>query len=283
MCAHPALTADVTQPRASQRARSLTVRNAYSTMPAVLRFLTAGESHGPALTVIVEGLPAGVPVDRAAIDADLRRRQGGYGRGGRMKIETDTVEVLSGVRHGRRWAARSRCSSATGPRELEGRDVAGPAARRRRTTRRALKHPRPGHADLAGALKYLTDDLRNVLERASARETTRARGRGRAGQGAPARAAGVEVRSHVLRIGEAALPAGAPLAWDGLGGGRGEPGALRGRATPRTAMIAEIDARQEGRRHRGRRLRGRGARRAAGPRAPSRSGTAGSTAASPRP
>src|SRR2546426_3172898 len=67
----------------------------------MLRFLTAGESHGPGLTVMVEGLPAGLPFDRSAIDADLRRRQGGYGRGGRMKIETDTVEVLSGVRHGR--------------------------------------------------------------------------------------------------------------------------------------------------------------------------------------
>ena len=82
-------------------ARSLTLCNPYSTMTRVLRFLTAGESHGPALTVVVEGLPAGVPVEKEKIDADLRRRQGGYGRGGRMKIEQDQVEVLSGVRHGR--------------------------------------------------------------------------------------------------------------------------------------------------------------------------------------
>ena len=79
-----------------------------------LRFLTAGESHGPALTVVVDGLPAGVPVDRAAIDSDLRRRQGGYGRGGRMKIESDAVEVLSGIRHGLTLGSPVVRSSATG-------------------------------------------------------------------------------------------------------------------------------------------------------------------------
>lgn len=181
----------------------------------MLRFLTAGETHGPALTVVVEGLPAGFPVDRAAIDSDLRRRQGGYGRGGRMKIESDTVEILSGVRHGRTLG--SPISLVIRNLDHENwLDVMSPdpqppeAARRRR-----LRHPRPGHADLAGALKYLTDDLRNVLERASARETA-----ARVAAGALARsvlsAAGAEVRSHVTRIGLAALPEGASTPWESL-------------------------------------------------------------------
>jgi chorismate synthase len=183
-------------------------------MSRVLRFLTAGESHGPGLTVVVEGLPAGVPVEREAIDADLRRRQGGYGRGGRMQIEADAVEILSGVRHGRTLG--SPVALVVRNRDhVNWADVMSPdpqpdAARERRR----LRHPRPGHADLAGALKYGTSDLRNVVERASARETT-----ARVAAGALARAllreAGAEVRSHVLRVGEAALPAG-PVAWEAL-------------------------------------------------------------------
>ncbi len=180
----------------------------------MLRFLNAGESHGPALTVVVDGLPAGIPIDRDAIDADLRRRQGGYGRGGRMRIESDTVRVLSGVRHG--VTLGSPVSLVIENRDHENwKDVMAvdprpPEAR----ARRALKHPRPGHADLAGALKYLTDDLRDVLERASARETA-----SRVAAGALARAllatVGVEVRSHVLRIGDAAAPS-APVAGEAL-------------------------------------------------------------------
>ena len=137
----------------------------------MLRLLTAGESHGPALTIVVEGLPAGVPVDRAAIDADLRRRQGGYGRGGRMKIESDAVEILSGVRHGATLG--SPVSFVIRNRDHENwKDVMSPDPQPPEAkARRALKRPRPGHADLAGALKYVTDDLRSVLERASARET----------------------------------------------------------------------------------------------------------------
>jgi chorismate synthase len=204
----------------------------------MLRFLTAGESHGPALTVIVEGLPAGVPVDRAAIDGDLRRRQGGYGRGGRMKIETDQVEVLSGVRHGRTLG--SPVAFLVRNRDFENwRDVMAPDPPPPAEPRRVLKYPRPGHADLAGALKYLTDDLRNVLERASARETTM-----RVAAGALARAllvtAGVEVRSHVLRIGQAALPPGPPVTWEGLDQVEDSPVRC---ADPTTAqaMVAEID------------------------------------------
>lgn len=141
----------------------------------MLRYITAGESHGPALVTVVEGLPAGVPVDAAAIDRDLARRQSGYGRGGRMKIEQDTVRILSGVRHGETLGSPVTLM-------VENRDwvnwteVMSPSpvaqysdarAEQKRRTR-----PRPGHADLVGALKYGHRDIRNVLERASARETT---------------------------------------------------------------------------------------------------------------
>ena len=208
-------------------------------MGRVLRFLTAGESHGPALTVVVEGLPAGVPVEREAIDSDLRRRQGGYGRGGRMKIETDTVEILSGIRHGRTLGSpvgllvRNRDHEAW--RDVMSPDPQPDAARERRR----LHFPRPGHADLAGALKYGTSDLRNVLERASARETT-----ARVAAGALARAflraVAIEIRSHVQRIGSVATGAAQPTAWEALE--RIEESPVRcADARSTEAMIAEID------------------------------------------
>jgi chorismate synthase len=207
-------------------------------MARVLRFLTAGESHGPALTVVVEGLPSGVPVERERIDADLRRRQGGYGRGGRMAIEKDAVEILSGVRHGRTLG--SPVSLVVRNRDHESwQDVMSPepqpdAARERRR----LRYPRPGHADLAGALKYGTTDLRNVLERASARETT-----ARVAAGALARAllgeAGAEIRSHVVRIGNAALPEG-PVAWEALAAVDASPVRCVD-AGVAAVMMAEID------------------------------------------
>ena len=207
-------------------------------MTRVLRFLTAGESHGPALTVVVEGLPAGVPVERERIDADLRRRQGGYGRGGRMQIEQDAAEVLSGVRHG--LTLGSPVALLIRNRDHENwKDVMSPepqpdAARERRR----LRYPRPGHADLAGALKYGTSDLRNVLERASARETT-----ARVAAGALAKAllreAGAEIRSHVIRIGNAATGA-ATLPWEALAAVEESPVRCAD-ATAAAAMIAEID------------------------------------------
>jgi chorismate synthase len=203
-----------------------------------LRFLTAGESHGPALTIIVEGLPAGLTIDRAAIDADLKRRQGGYGRGGRMKIESDSVEVLSGIRHGKTLG--SPVSLLIRNRDHENwRDVMSPDPQPPEAKkRRALKHPRPGHADLSGALKYLTDDLRDVLERASARETT-----ARVAAGGLAKAllaaAGIEVRSHVVRIGRAVAEGEA--SWDALAGVEESPVRCVD-ASAATAMIAEIDA-----------------------------------------
>jgi len=134
-----------------------------------LRFFTAGESHGPGLTAIVEGFPAGVPIDIDAVNVDLRRRMGGYGRGGRMKIEQDTAEIRGGVRWG---------ESLGSPIALwiENRDwknwekKMSPRAEDRDPSL-AVTRPRPGHADLAGALKYNHRDVRNILERASARET----------------------------------------------------------------------------------------------------------------
>jgi chorismate synthase len=190
------------------------------------------------LTIIVEGLPAGLTIDRAAIDADLKRRQGGYGRGGRMKIESDSVEVLSGIRHGKTLG--SPVSLLIRNRDHENwRDVMSPDPQPPEAKkRRALKHPRPGHADLSGALKYLTDDLRDVLERASARETT-----ARVAAGGLAKAllaaAGIEVRSHVVRIGRAVAEGEA--SWDALA--RVEESPVRCvDAAAATAMIAEIDA-----------------------------------------
>jgi chorismate synthase len=172
-----------------------------------LRYLTAGESHGPALVAILEGLPAGLPVSSKAIGDELTRRRHGYGRGPRMKIEKDSFEILSGVRAGvtlgspvaivirnseyaDKWARVMPVEGSAGGRELT--------------------RPRPGHADLPGMLKYDFDDARNVLERASARETA-----ARAAIGTLAKTLlaqiGIEVISHVVRIGEAAVPEHSPL------------------------------------------------------------------------
>jgi chorismate synthase len=191
-------------------------RNFVVQFRSMLRFLTAGESHGRALVVIVEGLPAGLPIDTEAIARELRRRQGGYGRGRRMAIESDRADILSGVRAGEtlgspiallienrdwpNWQHTMRQAREAPP------DAGG--ARRGPVTR-----PRPGHADLAGGAKYEREDLRDVLERSSARETA-----ARVAAGALARQllarAGVRVASHVFRIGRAALPASATVAFD---------------------------------------------------------------------
>ena len=130
----------------------------------MLRFLTAGESHGPCLIAIVEGLPAGLPVDADTINRDLARRQGGYGRGGRMKIERDKVEILGGV-------LRNRTTGAPVALRIENRDWANWRDHWAAGDLPRLSIPRPGHADYAGMVKYGLDDARLVLERASARET----------------------------------------------------------------------------------------------------------------
>jgi len=170
----------------------------------MLRFETAGESHGECLTAIVTGLPAGVPISVEAIDRELWRRQQGYGRGGRMKIEADRVRIVSGVRHSqtigspvallvenRDWANWSEALPVESGADSEEKS-------------RPVTRPRPGHADLAGGIKYNFHDVRYVLERASARETT-----ARVAAGALAKQLlgqfGIEVFSHVVAVGEARL------------------------------------------------------------------------------
>jgi chorismate synthase len=209
-----------------------------------LRFVTAGESHGKALSVIVEGLPAGLPVTAEWVDRDLARRMQGYGRGARMKIERDCIEWIAGVRagetlgspvamliHNRDWANWEEIMAAEGP--------AG-ELRRRRVTR-----PRPGHVDLSGVLKYDRVDARDVLERASARETA-----ARVAAGALARRLldefGVEVGSHVVSMGgiEAHAPAELPVPLNDAAD-RSEVRVLDPSAE--AAIIARVDrARKEG-------------------------------------
>ena len=169
---------------------------------AAFRFTTAGESHGPGLVAIVEGLPAGLELSRERIDLEMARRQLGHGRGGRMKIERDAVEVRSGIRHGRTLGSPVAMLVAN-------RDYANWDERMNPWPVDAEVEeshlPRPGHADLVGAQKYGHRDVRNVLERASARETA-----ARVAAGALAKeflaALGVSVHSHVLRIASVAAP-----------------------------------------------------------------------------
>ncbi len=173
-----------------------------------MRFLTAGESHGRALVVILEGIPAGLPIDIDSITRDLKRRQGGYGRGRRMAIESDRADIISGVRAGqtiggpiamlienRDWVNWQR-TMYTGPE---------PAPNATGANRAPVTKPRPGHADLAGVAKYGREDVRDILERASARETA-----ARVAAGAIARqlleAAGVRIASHVFSIGSIHRP-----------------------------------------------------------------------------
>ena len=166
----------------------------------MLRFLTAGESHGPGLTAILEGMPSGLSIDAARIDAELRRRQGGYGRGGRMKIETDRATFTSGVRHGTTLGSPIAIHIAN----LDYRNweaIMDPFGAPPDPPRKKVTAPRPGHADFAGGAKHRHADLRNVLERASARETA-----ARVAVGAVARqllaAFDVEVASCVRSIGD---------------------------------------------------------------------------------
>lgn len=135
----------------------------------MLRYLTAGESHGPQLTAVIEGMPSGIPIDVHAINTDLRRRQQGYGRGDRMKIETDTVEIVSGVRWGE--TIGSPVTLVVKNRDWENWQSKMSTDAADRDEAIAVTRVRPGHADLSGALKYNHRDARNVLERSSARET----------------------------------------------------------------------------------------------------------------
>ncbi|AER21087.1 TPA: chorismate synthase [Streptococcus suis] len=137
-----------------------------------MRYLTAGESHGPRLTAIIEGVPAGLPLTAEDINEELKRRQGGYGRGSRMQIETDRVEITAGVRHGKTTGAPITLNVTNKDHQKWLDIMAVEDIDEKLKSKRRIKHPRPGHADLVGGMKYRFDDLRNSLERSSARETT---------------------------------------------------------------------------------------------------------------
>jgi chorismate synthase len=201
-----------------------------------LRFTTAGESHGPGLVAIVEGLPAGLELDRAALDLDMARRQLGHGRGGRMKIESDAVEIRSGVRHGRTLGSPVAVL-------VPNRDYPNWEERMNPWPVDAEVEeshlPRPGHADLAGALKFGFSDVRDVLERASARETA-----ARVAAGSLARAflsaVGASVHSHVVQIASVGAPAPDELSPEDFEGVDDSPvRCLDPKAS--AAMVEEID------------------------------------------
>ncbi len=169
----------------------------------MLRYLTAGESHGRALVVVVEGLPAGLPVEADDVAAELARRRLGYGRGPRMRFEADEVTLLGGIRHGRTLGSPVAIEIANTEWPKWTEEMAPEPG----TPSKVLTQPRPGHADLPGMLKYGFDDARDVLERASARETA---ARVAAGTVAKLLLAhlGVSIVSHIVRLGEAAVPDG---------------------------------------------------------------------------
>jgi chorismate synthase len=209
----------------------------------MLRWLTAGESHGPELVAILEGMPAGVPVSPEAIQEDLERRKLGYGRGARMKFEQDALTLSSGIRFGLTMGSpiALRIGNTEWPRWVE---VMSPVPVDPETLPKgrgaALTRPRPGHADLVGMQKYDFAEARNVLERASARETA-----ARVGLGALARAflreLGIELVSHTLSIGEVRVPEGSPLPAPGdVAALDADPLRCFDAATS-AAMVAEID------------------------------------------
>ena len=165
-----------------------------------MRYLTAGESHGPRLTAIIEGVPAGLPLTADYINAELKRRQSGYGRGARMKIESDQVEITSGVRHGLTMGGPITLNVTNLDHQKWLEIMSAADVDENKKGLRKITKPRPGHADLVGGMKYRFDDLRNSLERSSARETTM-----RVAVGAVAKRLleeiGVEVASHIVTFG----------------------------------------------------------------------------------
>jgi chorismate synthase len=204
----------------------------------MLRFSTAGESHGESLIAMVSGMPAGVSIDNPRVNRELWRRQQGYGRGGRMRIEQDTAHFLSGVRHGKTIGSPIAI-------EIENRDWKNwteslPVEAGDATKHKAVASPRPGHADLAGALKYDFPDARYVLERASARESA-----ARVAAGAVAKALllelGIDVASHVIRVGRAEMTRDA--SWGEISGLRDKDDVLLGCVDEETEarMKAEVD------------------------------------------
>ncbi|MFL6076535.1 MAG: chorismate synthase [Mycobacteriales bacterium] len=211
----------------------------------MVRWLTAGESHGPALVAVIEGLPAGVAITSGEIAEQLARRRGGYGRGARMSFEQDRVEVLGGVRHGRTLGGPVAVTIANTEwpkwETVMAADPVDPAVLAGLARNAPLTRPRPGHADLAGMQKYGFEDARPVLERASARETAARVALGTVAQAFLRQALGVELLSHVVSLGGAAIP-------DGLVPGVEDRDTIEKSpvrcvdAAAAEAMIAEIDA-----------------------------------------
>jgi chorismate synthase len=178
----------------------------------VLRWITAGESHGPALVAVIDGLPAGVAVTTADLAGALARRRLGYGRGARMKFEQDEVELTGGVRHGITMGGpiAVRIGNTEWPKwqEVMAADPVDPSLLAELARNVPLTRPRPGHADLAGMQKFDVDDARPVLERASARETAARVALGTVARAFLSQALGVEIVSHVVRIGSVTAPEG---------------------------------------------------------------------------
>ena len=205
----------------------------------MLRFSTAGESHGESLVAMISGMPAGVPVDLEFVNRELWRRQKGYGRGGRMRIERDTAHVLSGVRHGKTIGSPIAMTLANN--DWKNWTEILPVEEGDPVKHKAVASPRPGHADLAGALKYDFKDARYVLERASARESA-----ARVASGAFAKLLlkelGVGVASHVIRVGKAELSR--PAKWDEIVALQAKDEVLLNCVDPESeaAMKAEVDA-----------------------------------------
>ena len=210
----------------------------------MLTYRTAGESHGQALIALVEGLPSNVPVDFGFIDNELKRRQGGYGRGGRMKIEKDRVRVLSGIRHGKTLGSpvAMMIENRDWPNWEETMSVqeVSPEASQKRTVTR----PRPGHTDLAGSLKFQQVDARNILERSSARETT-----ARVAAGGLAkvflRIFGIEVLSHTTAIGTVSVPQDFAVTWQQLESVRSDEVVHCAIAEVSDRMVEEIEKAQK--------------------------------------
>jgi chorismate synthase len=211
----------------------------------VLRYLTAGESHGPALVAVLDGLPAGVQVTTRDLADDLARRRLGYGRGSRMSFEADEVELTGGVRHGQTLGGpvAVRVGNTEWPKwqTVMAADPVDPAVLAEQTRNAPLTRPRPGHADLAGMQKYDVADARPVLERASARETAARVALGTVARAFLRQVVGAEVLSHVVAIGGVSAPFGiVPAPGDEL---RVDASPVRcADATASAAMVAEIDA-----------------------------------------
>ncbi len=205
----------------------------------MFRYFTAGESHGESLVAFLSGVPAGLNIDQQFLDRELWRRQQGFGRGGRMKIETDRAHIVSGVRHGK--TIGSPISILLENKDWKNWQESLPVEAGDPTKHKRVASPRPGHADLAGALKYNFPEARYILERASARESA-----ARVAIGAIAklflRELGIEVLSHVIAVGKAALP-NAEVPWEKLQELHARQEVLLNCAVPETEqrMKAEVD------------------------------------------